>query len=150
MSRNRSLLCLHIHTQTPIPQPQAARHGEMPAAHVEIWSPVWVGIWEDVAGKIDVTMVPSTAPLSRQAGSFLQRGRKGDLPGVMLWPLESSLPYSFLSCLPQVSAANKACGIWGPTVALCSLKTHLHYADHPFQKAAPYSSSQNLTHGEHC
>jgi hypothetical protein len=44
---------------------------------------------EAVAEKIDVTMAPSTAPLSAQRWSLRLGGRKGDLPGVM-----------FLSLLP--------------------------------------------------
>lgn len=56
----------------------------------EIWSLVRVGSSEDVAGKIDVTMVSSAAPSAARPGHFCREGgRKGDLPGVVRWPLEA-------------------------------------------------------------
>lgn len=122
----------------------------MPAAPCgQIWSPVWVGLWEDVAGKIDVTMVSSTAPAPPAAGSLLQGGRKeGRPPGSRALASRNLCPTA-----SSPASHNGVSGKQGPlqdlgTIAPCSLKTHLHYADDPFQTEASYSCSSNPTHSE--
>lgn len=129
------------------PQPRAARRGEKPAApRGEIWSPIRVGSWEDVAGKIDVTMVSSPAPLGRPAGSFQPGRKEGRPPGSGALASRSLLrPAASSPASPNVGVSGRVYyRIWG--LALSHPGTGVIVLS---SQKNPAAASQNPTRSEH-